>query len=142
MTRTGDCGFQIVDRRLQICDANLKTQIVNLNPAIQPHAWSLSALGFEQARPGTRFALGLFRGSSRVQICLMRLNPVVFLLLWIPCILLLRALLRHILKRSFPTWYDRRHRDAESVATGAAFLLSIAAVTAIFLVIDVIWPSN
>jgi hypothetical protein len=72
----------------------------------------------------------------------MQHNPVIILLFWIPCMFLLRDLLRRILKRSFATWFEQRHRDAESVAAAGAFLLSLVSVVAVVLTIDLIWPPS
>jgi hypothetical protein len=72
----------------------------------------------------------------------MQHNPVIILLLWILCAFLLRNVLRHLLERRFPQWYERRHRDAESVAAAGAFLLSLVGVTAAFYVVALIWPPS
>ena len=72
----------------------------------------------------------------------MRPHYLIAGLLWIPCAFLLRDLLRRILKRKVPKWYEQRHRDAESVAAAGGFLLALFGVTAVAVAIDLIWPPS
>ncbi len=71
----------------------------------------------------------------------MQHNPILILLLWIISAFLMRGLLIRFLKHTFPAWFDKRKRDAESVASGAAFLLALGFVVAIFLSISLLWPT-
>lgn len=68
-------------------------------------------------------------------------NPFLILLLWLLGAFLLQGLLRRILERTFPTWYEQRHRDAATVAAAGAFLLALGGVVAVVLIIDLIWPA-
>ena len=72
----------------------------------------------------------------------MQYNPLIVLLLWLLCAFLLRDLLRHILERTFPSWYEKRNRDAESVAAAGAFLVSLVSVVAVLYVMDLIWAPS
>jgi hypothetical protein len=72
----------------------------------------------------------------------MQHNPVYFLLLWLLCAFLFQNMLKRALERRFPKWYEKRNRDAKSVAAAGAFVLGLAVVTAVLLLIDLIWAPS
>ncbi len=97
-----------------------------------------------QAVRSRNIRFDLFYRRLRAQIYRMQSHPVVLLvmLMWIPCAFLLRNVFRHILKRRFPTWYEQKQRDAESIAVAGGFILSLFGVAALALLADLILPPN